>query len=175
MDHADIYFDGPQFVVWRLHHLEQTLGPCIRQPQDWRLYTRKGSSITSLKSAALGAILCAPPIPNFGTLWVASLFPNPERQPYINNIHGWKHIFTALASHRCTLGIGPKLALDALDPYHEQVTILHAQLPLSQLELHNKPRAPESLFAQQSSTRPSEPSRRAGYDALAQMFYVQDS
>lgn len=36
-DRADIYFDGPQFIAWRLHYLHQTLGPRVPQPQDWRL------------------------------------------------------------------------------------------------------------------------------------------
>lgn len=47
-DHADIYFDGPQFVSWELQYVHQTLGPRIPQPQDWRLYTWKGSPIKTL-------------------------------------------------------------------------------------------------------------------------------
>ncbi len=123
-DRGDIYFDGPQFISWRLHYLHQTLGPRVPQPQDWRLYTWKGSPVKSLKEAATGAVLCAPPVPNFGTLWVTGLFPNPARQPYIHNMHGWKRIFKAVADHQCMLGIGPKLSLHYLDPQHEKVTVL---------------------------------------------------
>ncbi|AWP24759.1 hypothetical protein C4901_16735 [Acidiferrobacter sp. SPIII_3] len=123
-DRADIYFDGPQFVAWRLHYLHQTLGPRVPQPQDWRLYTWKGSPVKTVAGAATGATLCAPPVPNFGTLWVTGLFPNPARQPYIRNMHGWKRIFKAVADHQCTLGIGPRLTLHYLDPGHKKVTIL---------------------------------------------------
>lgn len=123
-DRADIYFDGPQFLSWRLHYLHQTLGPRVPQPQDWRLYTWTGSSAKNLKDAANGASLCAPPIPNFGTLWVAHLFPNPERQPYMQNTRGWKAIFKAVKDHSCTLGVGPKLALESLDPTHKGIVIL---------------------------------------------------
>ena len=123
-DHADIYFDGPQFVAWRLHYLHQTLGPRVPQTQDWRLYTWKGSSVKTLRGAATGATLCAPPVPNFGTLWVTGLFPNPSRQPYIRNMHGWKKIFKAVTDHECTLGIGPRLTLHYLDAAHKKITIL---------------------------------------------------
>ncbi len=123
-DYGDIYFDGPQFGAWRLHHLHQTLGPRIPQPQDWRLYTWKGSPVKNLADAATGAMLCAPPVPNFATLWVTSLFPNPARQPYIHNMHGWKRIFKAVASHQCMLGVGPRLSVHYLDPNDRKVTIL---------------------------------------------------
>ena len=123
-DRADIYFDGPQFIAWRLHYLHQTLGPRVPQPQDWRLYTWKGSPVKTVAGAATGATLCAPPVPNFGTLWVTGLFPNPARQPYIRNMHGWKKIFKAVTDHQCTLGIGPRLTVHYLDPDHKKVTIL---------------------------------------------------
>ena len=123
-DRADMYFDGPQFIAWRLHYLHQTLGPRVPQPQDWRLYTWKGSPVNTVAGAATGATLCAPPVPNFGTLWVTNLFPNPARQPYIRNMHGWKRIFKAVTDHQCTLGIGPRLTLHYLDPGQKKVTIL---------------------------------------------------
>jgi len=123
-DHADIYFDGPQFMAWRMIHLDQTIGPRVPQPQDWRLYTWKGSPVTNLQEAANGASLCAPPVPNFGTLWVTSLFRNPSRQPFIRNTSGWTPIFKAVRNHSCTLGIGPKLTIESLDPHHQLVTIL---------------------------------------------------
>ncbi len=123
-DHADIYFEGPQFVAWQLDHLQQTLGPRIPQPQDWRLYTWKGSPVQTMNEAATGASLCTPPIPNFGALWVMGLFPDPTRQPYVRDMHGWKSIYKAVHNHQCALGIGPKLTLDYLDPKHTQMTIL---------------------------------------------------
>jgi len=123
-DHADIYFDGPQFVAWRLHHLGQTLGPRIPQNQDWRLYTRKDSTIHSLKEASAGAILCAPPSPNFATLWIASLFTNPSRQPYIRDTHGWKRIFKNVLEDKCEVGVGPRLTVHYLSPHYNKITIL---------------------------------------------------
>ncbi len=123
-DHADIYFDGPQFVAWRLHNLHQTLGPRIPQPQDWRLYTWKGSPIKTVAQAGEGTMLCAPPVPNFGTLWVSGLFPNLARQPYIRNMHGWKSIFAAVTDHSCMTGIGPRLTIHYLDPHQEKITVL---------------------------------------------------
>ena len=124
----EIFFDGPQFGAWRLHHLDQTLGPRVPQAQDWRLYTWKGSPVTSLREAANGAVLCAPPVPNFGTLWVATLFPNPSRQPYVRSTRGWKPIFAAVRNHTCTLGLGPKLTIHYLDPHHQEVTVLKRDL-----------------------------------------------
>ena len=123
-DHADIYFDGPQFMAWDVHYLHQALGPRVPQPQDWRLYTWTGSPIKTLEGAATGATLCAPPVPNFGTLWVSDLFPNPARQPYFRNVHGWKRIFRDVVDHQCTLGIGPRLTIHSFDPDHTKVTIL---------------------------------------------------
>lgn len=123
-DHADIYFDGPQFVAWRLHHLQQALGPRIPQNQDFRLYTGKGSSVANLRQAANGAVLCAPPLPNFGTLWVTSLFTNPSRQPYSQDMHGWKAIYKAVVQGKCAIGIGPRLTIHYLDPNYKKITIL---------------------------------------------------
>ena len=128
-DRADIYFDGPQFDSWRLHYLDQTIGPRVPQPQEWRLYTWKGSPITSIKEAENGAVLCAPPIPNFGTLWVTSLFKDPSRQPYFRNTRGWKSIFDAVRKHRCLLGIGPRLTVHYLDAHHTEVTVLKKSRP----------------------------------------------
>jgi len=122
-DHADIYFDGPQFVAWRINHLDQTLGPRIPQPQDWRLYTRKGSTIHNLQQVSTGAILCAPPLPNFGTLWVMSLFTNPSRQPYIRNTHGWKKIFKDVMDNKCQVGIGPRLTLHYLSSTNNEIKV----------------------------------------------------
>ncbi len=123
-DHADIYFDGPQFMAWRLRHLDQTIGPRVPQSQDWRLYTWKNSPVHTLRQAAMGQVLCAPPFPNFGTLWVMSYFTNPMRQPYIRDMHGWKAIFQPVRAHTCTLGIGPRLSLHYLDPQHKGITII---------------------------------------------------
>ncbi|WP_298135154.1 PhnD/SsuA/transferrin family substrate-binding protein [Acidiferrobacter sp.] len=123
-DHADIYFDGPQFMAWDAHNLHQTIGPRVPQPQDWRLYTWKGSSVTSLRDAALGATLCAPPVPNFGTLWVSTLFPNPARQPFMRDMRGWKAIYKAVVDHQCDLGIGPRISLHYIDPSHNKITII---------------------------------------------------
>ncbi|MDA8390245.1 MAG: hypothetical protein M0Z76_05905 [Gammaproteobacteria bacterium] len=123
-DHADIYFDGPQFMDWRLRHLDQTLGPRVPQSQDWRLYTWKGSPVHTVQQAAAGQILCAPPFPNWGSLWVMSYFKDPVRQPYLRNVRGWKAIFHAVRAHTCTLGIGPRLSLHYLDPQHKGITII---------------------------------------------------
>lgn len=64
------------------------------------------------------------PVPNFGTLWVIRLLPNPARPPDFRPLHGWKRILAAVAGHRCALGIGPKRALNTLDPYRGRVTVL---------------------------------------------------
>ncbi len=123
-DHAAIYFDGPQFVGWRLKNLDQTLGPRVPQPLAWRLYTWKGSPVTSIRQASAGATLCAPPVPNFGTLWASRLFPNPARQPYFRNMRSWKAIYEAVRHHTCEIGIGPQLTLNSLDPTGQGLTTI---------------------------------------------------
>ncbi len=115
-DGGDVYFDGPHFVAWRLHHQGATLGPRLPQAQNWRIFTWAGNpDIHSIRDV-VGGIFCAPPPPNFGTLWAQTLFPNPARQPYILNTHGWAKIFKQVESRHCEIGIAPKITLNTLDP-----------------------------------------------------------
>ncbi len=108
---AQIYFDGAQFIAWRAKNGLAVPGPVIAQAQRWRLYTWSGSGVKTLNDVATGAVLCAPPPPNYGTLWLEGLFPNPLRQPYMKNMHGWAAIHKAVLAHSCTVGIGPATTL----------------------------------------------------------------
>ena len=124
-DHGDVYFDGPHFIAWRLHNLHASLGPRVPQPQEWRIYTWKGDpAVKTLADVAEGTSFCAPPVPNFGTLWAMSLFQNPMRQPLWVDTKGWGPIFKKVMAHECAVGVAPKLALKKLDPQRTKVTVL---------------------------------------------------
>ena len=123
-NYGDVYFDGPHFVAWRLHNQGATLGPRLPQPQDWRIFTWAGNSQLKTISDATGAIFCAPPPPNFGTLWAQTLFTNPSEQPYILNTKGWDNIYKGVVSHKCAIGVTPKVTLNHMDPNHMQTTII---------------------------------------------------
>ena len=144
---ATIWFDGPQFIAWRIVHLEASPGPVIPQPRVWELYTWKGSSVRRVRDAA-GLSLCAPPEPNFGALWESHLFTNPVRQPYVIDTHAWKAIYKAVRTHACATGIGPKHVLDQLASGNKDVMILRTSRPL-----------PNQGFSYSKSLSPAEQAR----------------
>ena len=123
-NYGAVYFDGPHFVAWRLHNQGATLGPRLPQPQDWRIFTWAGNPHIKAISDAVGSIFCAPPPPNFGTLWAQTLFTNPSEQPYILNTKGWVNIYKAVVSRRCEIGIAPRITLNHMDPNHKRTTII---------------------------------------------------
>lgn len=124
LNKGDVYFDGPHFAAWRIHHQGATLGPAVPQPEQWRLYTWHGNSAINSVADTYGLRLCAPPAPNFGALWAGAMYNNPVRQPYFVDMHNWVKIYRALVAHRCDVAVGPKTILDTLDPSRTTIKII---------------------------------------------------
>ena len=124
-DDADIYFDGPHFVAWRLHKQGHVLGPRLPQNQDWRMFTRADHPKVLNLATAAGRRFCGHAPPNFGTLYALSLLDNPVRQPYILNVKGWPAVIEGVMNNKCDFGIVPLTQLKSFDPSQTKVRILN--------------------------------------------------
>lgn len=105
-DKYDIVFDGPHFVSWRIEHLNHVPMVKLPQPHVWVVIGKKGDAPTNI-NALTGRPVCAPAPPNFGTLTLETLFPNPVRQPYIVQTKGWREGFDGVVQGRCVATILP--------------------------------------------------------------------
>ena len=124
-DSADIYFDGPHFVAWRMHKNAHVLGPRLPQNQDWRLFTRADHPKVLTLANAAGRRFCAHAPPNFGTLYALSLLDNPARQPYITNTKGWPAVIDGVMNGKCDFGIVPLTQLKTFDPSQTKTRVLN--------------------------------------------------
>lgn len=111
---ADIYFDGPAFIGWRVAHFHDHAAVALAGHLNFVLVTKKnGPPITKITDL-VGHSVCAFSPPNLATLRLDSWFTNPARQPYYVIIHSF-----ADAAHNI-IGGGCVGALEPLPVYKRQ-------------------------------------------------------
>ncbi len=120
----DIVFDGPHFNVWRTRYLGHLPLARIdnlegkRFKPKWFLVYRKAEwnrDVTSLP----GRKFCLHAPPNFGTMSALHiLFPDPSRQPYIDEMKGWKKMVKAVYNkeHGCEFTVSRGKHIKDVDP-----------------------------------------------------------
>ena len=125
----DLIFDGPHFVSWRIQQIGHT--PLLKLPQQhiWMVITRAKETRVKELSDLAGRKVCVHAPPNFGTLTLLSLFPNPARQPYMINIRGWKNAYNGVIEGKCEGAILPITHYKKLDPETKHTRLLHQHTP----------------------------------------------
>jgi ABC-type phosphate/phosphonate transport system substrate-binding protein len=128
-DRFDIVFDGPHFVSWRIAHLNHVPLVKLPQPHVWVVISRSDNvAVTNMGSLA-GRAVCTPAPPNFGTLTLLSLFPNPSRQPFIVQTKGWRNGYDGVVANKCMAAIMPLSNWRAFDPDSRQTKLLYRHQP----------------------------------------------
>lgn len=104
---ADIYFDGPALIGWRIAHWHDQAAVALSGGLEFVLIVKKGGRRLSLAKDLIGRGVCAFSPPNLGTLTLDSWFPNPERQPYIVVIHSFTEAARDIVHGKCMAALEP--------------------------------------------------------------------
>lgn len=104
---ADVYFDGPAFIGWRVAHWHDTAAVALAGQLHFVLVTKKGGRPLTKTSDLIGRSVCAFSPPNLGTLTLDSWFANPERQPYLVVIHSFAAAGHDVIDGNCTAALEP--------------------------------------------------------------------
>lgn len=135
---ADIYFDGPALIGWRIAHWHDQAAAALSGTLQFVLVAKKnGGPHLSHKKDLIGRGVCAFSPPNLGTLTLDSWFPNPERQPYLVVIHDFKQAAHDLVQGKCVA------ALEPLPIYKH----MRAQLPGQLRMVYTVPPLPNQGFS----------------------------
>ncbi|MDA8360975.1 MAG: PhnD/SsuA/transferrin family substrate-binding protein [Gammaproteobacteria bacterium] len=112
-----VYFDGPAFIGWRAAKYHDRAAARLNGHLMFVLVVKKGLTLKAPDRLA-GAQVCAFSPPNLGTLVLESLFPNPDRQPYIHVIHSLKSGLAGVLKGTCRAVLVPKTLYMRFDKAH---------------------------------------------------------
>ncbi len=104
---ADIYFDGPSFVGWRIARWHDHAAVALSGHLKFVLVAKKGGPSLSKVSDLVGRSVCAFSPPNLATLTLDSSFTNPERRPYIVVIHSFREAARNVIDGNCMAALEP--------------------------------------------------------------------
>ena len=114
---GDVYFDGPAFIGWRAAKFHDRAAASLKGKLNFVLIVKKGYKLGKPDQLA-GDPVCAFSPPNLGTLVLESLFPNPDRQPYIHVIHSLKAAALGVISDTCRAALVPTVVYNRMNKAH---------------------------------------------------------
>lgn len=97
----DIVFDGPQFVSWRMVHLDAV--PLASLPGSLAFVVATSNPKVSSLADLVAQPVCTLPSPNLGALVMLNQFKNPLQQPVVVPVDdgGFKAVYREQVSGRC--------------------------------------------------------------------------
>lgn len=104
---ADIYFDGPSFIGWRIARWHDHAAVALSGHLKFVLVTKKSDHAPSKMSELVGRSVCAFSPPNLGTLTLDTSFTNPSRRPYIVVIHSFPEAARNIIDGNCVAALEP--------------------------------------------------------------------
>ncbi|MHB8254394.1 MAG: phosphate/phosphite/phosphonate ABC transporter substrate-binding protein [Acidiferrobacter sp.] len=104
---ADIYFDGPSFIGWRIARWHDKVAVALSGSLNFVVVAKVGGPAIPHIKDLVGRSICAFSPPNLGTLTLDSWFRNPERQPYTIVIHNFVDGIHKILAGKCVAAIEP--------------------------------------------------------------------
>ncbi len=104
---AAIFFDGPSFIGWRVAHWHDYAAVALKGRLNFVVVAKAQRGAPTKIKDLVGRGICAFSPPNLGTLTLDSLFPNPDRQPYIVVIHTFPGGIHKILAGKCVAAIEP--------------------------------------------------------------------
>ena len=104
---ADIYFDGPSFIGWRISHWHDRAAVALSGNLNFVVVAKADNHAVSRIKDLIGRGICAFSPPNLGTLTLDSWFPNPARRPYTVVIHNFAEGVHNIITGKCVAAIEP--------------------------------------------------------------------
>ncbi|MDA8390795.1 MAG: PhnD/SsuA/transferrin family substrate-binding protein [Gammaproteobacteria bacterium] len=125
-----VYFDGPAFIGWRAAKYHDRAAARLKGHLKFVLVVKKGVTVGTPDQLA-GASVCAFSPPNLGTLVLESLFPNPERQPYIHVTHSLKSAVSGVLKGTCRAALVPAVVYARFNKAHPgRLSVAYRAKPL---------------------------------------------
>jgi len=143
---ADLYFDGPSFIGWRIARWHANAIVALAGGLDFALVDRKDHAPISNIQDLAGAAVCAFSPPNLATLTLDSWFPNPERRPYIVVIHNFKEGAQKIIQKKCEAILEPQPVFKRLNKlFPGELQIAYRAAPIPNQGFSVSARVPEAL------------------------------
>ena len=141
----DLVFDGPHFVDWRVHNIKHRTIIKIPHLLQWRVIARKGDTSVNKVEDLVGMKVCAPGIPNFGTLNLLSHFKEESKQPVHVEVKGWSQVYEGVKNGDCVAGVLPKKNHEIYDKETAYTRSIHNHLPYPNQAFTASSRIPDDL------------------------------
>ncbi len=141
----DLVFDGPHFVDWRIHNIKHRAILKIPHLLQWRVIVSKNEKNITKVEDLVGQKVCAPGVPNFGTLNLLSHFKDDSKQPQHVEVKGWNHVFEGVKNGECVAGVLPKKNHEIYDKANVYTKSIHTHLPYPNQAFTASSRIPDAL------------------------------
>lgn len=87
-DKYDIVFDGPQFISWRMAHLDHEVLVKLTGILQFLMVAEVNDAEVNKPEDLVGKKICSISPPNLSILSILAAFPNPVQQPVVKGIGG---------------------------------------------------------------------------------------
>ena len=126
----DIVFDGPQFIAWRMAHLQHV--PLVKLPGQlgFVVVVKKGDQRIKTMSDLAGRTLCGFAPPNLATLTAQYEFSNPSRQPLIIETKSFKDSYNGVIAGKCNAAVIQAKLFTDLDAQAQAARVIFTSKPL---------------------------------------------
>ncbi len=126
----DIVFDGPQFIAWRMVHLQHV--PLVKLPGQlgFVVIVKKGEQRIKTMGDLAGRTLCGFAPPNLATLTAQYEFPNPSRQPLIIETKSFKDAYNGVLAGKCNAAVIQAKLFASLDAEAQAARVIFTSKPL---------------------------------------------
>jgi len=143
---ADIYFDGPSFIGWRIAHWHDRAAVALSGHLNFVLIAKTGDRSVSQVKDLIGRGVCAFSPPNLGTLTLDSWFHNPARRPYMVVIHTFPEAIHSIILGKCVAAIVPVPVYKRLAAkFPGQIRVVYKAPPLPNQGFSISSRVPPDL------------------------------
>lgn len=111
----DLVFDNPHFASWRIANMEHQPLVRIAGHRAFVVLARKDSNQIGQLADLAGRSVCAPAVPDLGTLTLYSRFDNPARRPVLIESNDSLNSYQALIDRACDAAIIPLDIYEGVD------------------------------------------------------------
>ena len=136
----DLVYDGPAFVSWRIAELGHEPLATLSSRLAFVIAVREDYAELNTLADLSGRTVCGFGPPNFATLTLLSLFPNPSRQPYLVEVKTLKEAHQGVLAGKC---VGAVMRDKAFAKMHKNSTgakVIHRTAPVANQTITAGPR-----------------------------------
>ena len=157
----DLVYDGPAFVSWRIAQLGHEPLATLSSRLAFVIAVREDYAQINTLADLSGRTVCGFGPPNFATLTLLSLFPNPSRQPYLVEVKTLKEAHQGVLAGKCMGAVMRDKAFAKMHKNSAGAKVIHRTAPVAnqtftagpRFSAEDKARMTAALLAPEAKTK----------------------